>query len=79
MRKNYLRKKLKNLLIMQFATHSNCCNIMNAIDTTLISSQNVSETFFKSFTQIQSKLNTKINMINNYHKTKKNNASKTIS
>ena len=63
---------------MQFAIHSNCREIINAIDATLTSNQNAFNALLKNFEQIELKLNTKISIIKELYKTKEKNANEII-
>ena len=64
---------------MQLAIHSNCWNVINAIDATLINNQNAFNAFLKSFAQIKTKLNIKMNKIKKLYESKKKNLLKMIS
>ena len=63
---------------MQLAIHSDRRNIINAIDTTSINSQNVLNMLLKSFAQIKIKLNMKISKIKRFYKSKEKNLLKIL-
>ena len=78
-KKKYFEEKRENLLIMQLAIHSNRKNITNAIDATLINSQNAFKMFSRNFAQIKTKLNMKMNKTKKLYESKEKNLSKIIS
>ena len=78
-KKKYFEKKQEDLLIMQLIIHSNCRNIMNAIDAMSINNQSVFDALLKNFAQIKTKLNMKINKIKKLYKLKEKNLLKIMS
>ena len=64
---------------MQLAIHSDCQEMMNAIDATSINSQNAFNAFSTHFVQIKTKLNMKMNKIKELYKLKEKNLSKMMS
>ena len=64
---------------MQPAIYSNRQDVMNAIDATLINSQNTFDALSRNFAQIKTKLNMKMNKIKELYESKEKNLSRIIS
>ena len=64
---------------MQPVIHSNCRDVMNAIDATLINNQSAFDALLKNFAQIKTKLNMKMNKIKKLYESKEKNLSKIMS
>ena len=64
---------------MQLAIHSDRRDMMNAIDATSINSQSASDALLRSFAQIKTKLNIKMNKIKEFYESKEKNLSKMMS
>ena len=74
-----LRRDREHLLIIQFTIHLNCFDQINAIDATSMSSQNAINASLTNFTKIKIKMNTKINKIKKFYKSKKKNLTRIMS
>ena len=64
---------------MQFAIYSNCFDQINAIDATLMSSQNAINASLTNFAKIKIKINIKINKIKELYELNKKNLTRMIS
>ena len=79
MRRISLRRDRGNLLIMQFAIHSDRLDQMNAIGATSMSSQSAVNASLTNFAKIKMKMNTKMSKIRKFYESKKKNLTEMMS